>query len=159
MDGVFEAFGQTLSSVKINDDSIRAYGLMLPTEGGLAEDMDIIDPVGLRDARTAIKKKLAKKFKKEFSEMYQTLTDDMAGKSFEVNSKAIGRRRLRNICLDYICTNKDGDEEVRSGLIRAVHRTISLTPRDSLHFRPLRAQNSLMLTSRQPIACQTRSLP
>ena len=91
MEGVYEAFGQTLTSSKISDDSIRAYGLMLPTEGGLAEDMDVIDPVGLREARAAVKRKLARKFKAGFTELYQTLTDEMKGKPFEVNSKAIGK--------------------------------------------------------------------
>jgi len=122
MEGVYEAFGQTLTSPKISDDSIRAYGLMLPTESGLAEDMDVIDPVGLREARAAVKRKLARKFKAGFTELYQTLTDEMKGKPFEVNSKAIGKRRLRNVCLDYICSNKEGDEEaVESAKLAHAH--------------------------------------
>ena len=84
---------------------------MLPTESGLAEDMDVIDPVCLREARTAVKRKLARMFKAGFTELYRALTDEMEGKPFEVNSKAIGKRRLRNVCLDYICSNREGDEE------------------------------------------------
>lgn len=112
LDGVYQAFEQTLTSPKISDDSIRAYGLMLPSESGLAEDMDIIDPIGLHDARTAIKKKLARKFQVGVAELYDRLTKEMSGAPFEVNSKAVGKRRLRNTCLDYACANKDTDEEV-----------------------------------------------
>ncbi|GMH88628.1 hypothetical protein TrVE_jg3264 [Triparma verrucosa] len=112
LDGVYQAFEQTLTSPKISDDSIRAYGLMLPSESGLAEDMDIIDPIGLHDARTAIKKKLARKFQAGVAKLYDRLTKEMSGAPFEVNSKAVGKRRLRNTCLDYACANKDTDEEV-----------------------------------------------
>ncbi|GMI15889.1 hypothetical protein TrLO_g12102 [Triparma laevis f. longispina] len=112
LDGVYQAFEQTLTSSKISDDSIRAYGLMLPSESGLAEEMETIDPIGLHQARTAIKKKLARKFETGIAELYARLTQEMAGAEFEVNAKAIGKRRLRNTALDYVCANKDSDEEI-----------------------------------------------
>ena len=61
---------------------------------GLAEDMDIIDPIGLHDARTAIKKKLARKFQVGVAELYDRLTKEMSGAPFEVNSKAVGKVRV-----------------------------------------------------------------
>ena len=56
--------------------------------------MDIIDPIGLHDARTAIKKKLARKFQAGVAKLYDRLTKEMSGAPFEVNSKAVGKVRV-----------------------------------------------------------------
>ena len=93
LDAVLTTFQQSLTSDKLGDDSIRAYNLMLPTEGSLAEDLETIEPVKLREARGTIKKHVAKKFKPQFQALYTKLTDEMKGVPFAVDSKSIGRRR------------------------------------------------------------------
>ncbi|GMH61857.1 hypothetical protein TrRE_jg12275, partial [Triparma retinervis] len=111
LDAVLTTFQQSLTSDKLGDDSIRAYNLMLPTEGSLAEDLETIEPVKLREARGTIKKHVAKKFKPQFQALYTKLTDEMKGVPFAVDSKSIGRRRLRNVCLDFITTTVDRSDE------------------------------------------------
>jgi len=109
---VNEAFGRTLMDKETSDFSIQAYALMLPSEATLAEDMKVIDPVGLHAACGAVKKALARKYKAELLERYNELTATMnEGEEFKVDAESIGRRRLRNVFLDYLCSIKETPEE------------------------------------------------
>ena len=110
---VNEAFGRTLTDNETKDYSIQAYNLMLPTESTLAEDMDIVDPIGIHEARGSVKKGLARKFEKELRAKYDELTKAMEadGDDFKVDETAIGRRRLRNVCLDYLCSITETEDE------------------------------------------------
>jgi len=111
-DYVNEAFERTLTG-KTSDYSIQAYNLILPTESTLAEDMEVVDPIGIHKARGAVKKGLARKYEKELRGKYDELTKAMEadGKDFKVDKDAIGRRLLRNVCLEYLCSIKETDEE------------------------------------------------
>jgi len=113
MEFVNEAFGRTLTDNETKDYSIQAYNLMLPTESTLAEDMDIVDPLGIHEARGSVKKGLARKFEKELRAKYDELTKAMEadGDDFKVDEAAIGRRRLRNVCLDYLCSITETEDE------------------------------------------------
>mmetsp|Transcript_6581 Transcript_6581/g.9655 ORF Transcript_6581/g.9655 Transcript_6581/m.9655 type:complete len:984 (-) Transcript_6581:270-3221(-) len=109
---VLEAFGRTLQDSKETTDySISAYALSLPNESTLAEQMEIIQPTSIRRARGTVKKQIARKFKAELELRYQELTESMKGKPFSVNAVSIGRRRLRNVCLEYLCSINETDEE------------------------------------------------
>lgn len=110
LDYVFEAFGRTLA-LDTNDYSIQAYGLIMPTEGTLAEDLDVVDPVALHKARGDVKKSIARKFYPEIKAKYDELTAAMDGEDFQVDATSIGRRTLRNILLDYLCSVKETPEE------------------------------------------------
>jgi len=115
MNLVLEAFGRTLEDSKETSDySISAYALTLPNEATLAELMaetGPIQPASIRKARSTIKKQIAQKFKSELLQVYKQLTDSMEGSSFTVDAASVGRRRLRNVCLDYLCSVNNTDEE------------------------------------------------
>mmetsp|Transcript_1805 Transcript_1805/g.3694 ORF Transcript_1805/g.3694 Transcript_1805/m.3694 type:complete len:1008 (-) Transcript_1805:39-3062(-) len=109
-----EAFGRTLASAADSDDrAIAAYAMTLPAESALLESMEVMDPVGVRKARGEAKKLLAQKFRVEIRALYDQLTAeaDAAG-DFVVDAPAVGRRMLRNICLDYMAAVKSTEEEV-----------------------------------------------
>lgn len=110
---VEEAFGRLLVDQEVSDYSIKAYALTLPSEGTLAEDMDVVDPIGLHAARGAVKKGLARKFQAELQSRYDELTSAMEaeGGTLKVDATSIGKRRLRNVLLEYLCAIKDTDEE------------------------------------------------
>lgn len=109
---VKEAFGRTLGNKESTDFSIIAYALMLPSEGTLAELVDVVDPIAIHKARGEIKKTLARAFQTELKERYDELTAAMEGEEFKVDAESIGRRRLRNVCLDYLCSiRKTPDEQ------------------------------------------------
>jgi aminopeptidase N len=108
---VMGAFGRTLAERGGNDYSIQAYALTLPSESTLAEQMDMIDPVGIRKARGAVKQAIARRFQDQLNTKYEELTYEMEGVDFSVDAEAVGKRRLRNVCLEYLCAIKETSEE------------------------------------------------
>jgi len=112
---VNEAFGRTLMDKETTDYSIQAYALILPSEGTLSEDMEVVDPVGIHKARGAVKKALARKFATELKERYDELSAVMdAEKDFKTDATSIGRRRLRNVLLEYLCSIRETSEEQKT---------------------------------------------
>lgn len=110
---VKEAFQRSLDNYDSEDYSILAYELSLPTQGSLTELVaSDVDPLTIHMARGTVKKSLARDFQSQLKKRYDTLTADMdAGDGeFKVDSTSIGRRRLRNICLSYLCS-LSGDED------------------------------------------------
>ena len=108
---VNDAFGRALADKESKDYSIQAYTLILPSEGTLAEEMEVVDPIGIHKARGSVKKALARKFQTELLDRYNELTVAMDGEEFKVDAESIGRRRLRNVFLDYLCSITETDEE------------------------------------------------
>ncbi|KAL7472313.1 hypothetical protein ACHAXS_012641 [Conticribra weissflogii] len=113
LDRVVESFGKTLHDETISDDSIRAYTLILPGESTLAESVEVIDPPAIREARKQVKNAIARKFKSELSVAYDQLTAAMEadGDTFKVDGISVGRRKLRNVYLGYLCSINDTAEE------------------------------------------------
>ena len=110
-----EAFERTLSGKKLSDYSIQAYALMLPSEGTLAEEVDVIDPAAIHTARGAVKEALARKYQSEILARYNELTELVeAGEELIIDAENIGLRRLRNVMLDYLCGIKETPEEQKA---------------------------------------------
>jgi aminopeptidase N len=115
---VFEAFGNTLKDTTM-DPAIKAYALILPSESSIAEDLEEIDPVGIRNARKQVRKSLARKFQAEIQATYDALSKDMEGEAFNVEAPARGRRSLRNTLLGYLCTIAESPEEQEAAAVLA----------------------------------------
>jgi len=102
------------------DYSLTAYALILPSESVLAEDMTPpIDPVALHDARSAVAKRLARKFQNEIRILYDDLTAHIQSSSsttttssYAIDPTSVGQRRLRNVLLTYLARVKDTPEEL-----------------------------------------------
>ena len=116
---VKEAFQRTVEDDAASlDYSILAYALTLPTEGTLTELVDQgvdVDPLAIHDSRGAVKKALALEFQDALQNRYDALTELMATTSadgeFKVDATAIGSRRLRNVCLEYLCSIRSTPEQ------------------------------------------------
>ena len=122
LDYVMEAFGRALMDKEAPDYSIQAYNLILPSESTLAEDMATVDPIGLHKARGQVKKAIARKFQKEIRALYDEMTASMAlDKEFKVDAEAIGRRRLRNVLLEYICSIRETADEQKAAAALAMN--------------------------------------
>jgi len=97
------------------DYSIIAYALTLPSESTLAELVDVVDPVAIHNARGYVKKGLAREFTPGLQDLYDKLTKELKEQEekdgFKVDAMSIGRRRLRNVCLEYLCSVRETDEE------------------------------------------------
>jgi len=76
--------------------------------------MKVVDPIGIHEARGKVKKALARKFHDQILERYNELTQAMEGEEFRVDATSIGRRRLRNVFLDYLCSITESEEEQRA---------------------------------------------
>lgn len=112
MEHVCNAFQRTLT-LDTDDYSIQAYGLILPTESSMAEELDVVDPVSLHKARGDVKKLIARKFHSSIRAKYDELTSAMKsnGDEIKLDATSIGQRRLRNVLLDYLCSLKETAEE------------------------------------------------
>ena len=110
---VKEAFQRTLTDYDSEDYSILAYALTLPTEGTLVELVESgkVDPLAIHKSHGLLKKALAREFQDELLKRYTTLSDSMSGGEFKVDAVSIGSRRLRNVCLSYLCSLKETPEE------------------------------------------------
>lgn len=126
---VLETFGQTLKDEGISDDSVRAYALILPSEATLAASMAVIDPPAIRDARKQVKKAIANRFKAELQAAYNDLTTAMEadGDTFKVDGVSVGRRRLRNVYLGYLCSIVETPEEQKEAAALATKHFAAAT--------------------------------
>lgn len=83
----------------IDDPALLALSLQLPSETTLAQEMAVIDPDALHDARQLVKKELAKRNKQQFLDLYHSHKDEGA---YVITPEAMGRRSLKNISLAYL---------------------------------------------------------
>ncbi|WP_263772415.1 aminopeptidase N [Propionivibrio soli] len=76
-----------------------AEALTLPSEPTLAEQMEVVDPERLYEARTGLARFLAHGLEAEFARRYEALAP--AG-PYSTETEEVGRRALRNLCLAYL---------------------------------------------------------
>jgi aminopeptidase N len=133
---VVETFGLTLKDEGISDDSIRAFTLILPSESTLAESVTgAIDPPAIRSARKLVKKTIARKFKEQLLANYTKLTNaiEADGDAFKVDGLSVGRRRLRNVYLGYICAvDETADEQKMAAKLASDHFNLATGMTDKL---------------------------
>ena len=113
-DYVADAFGRVLADTETTDFSNQAYNLILPTESTLAEEMEIVDPIAISNALESAKEMLARKFQNPIMQRYEKLTKEMENETFKVDANSNGRRRLRNVCLRYLCSIANTKDEKMS---------------------------------------------
>lgn len=98
-----DAFGSILSQ-RNRDYSIQAYALRLPDALSLQQQMEVVDPIAIVEARAELRKYFASVYKDQLKELYHELAPKG---SFSITSKEMGRRRLRNVILGYLTSLKD----------------------------------------------------
>jgi aminopeptidase N len=84
-----------------DDLSYFSLLLSLPAENYLAGQMTVIDVEAIHQAREFVKKTLADQLQSQFKDLYQRYHKDESG---QFDAGAIGRRRIKNICLSYLAT-------------------------------------------------------
>jgi aminopeptidase N len=82
-----------------DDLSYFSLLLTLPAENYLAEQMEVVDVVAIHQAREFVRQGLAQQFQDQFHTLYQTYHKDESG---QFDAGAIGRRRVKNVCLSYL---------------------------------------------------------
>jgi aminopeptidase N len=81
------------------DRIFAAEALMLPAETFLAEQMELVDPDALHEARNTLRRKLAAALREELVATYERLA---SSRPYQPDAASIGRRALRNQCLGYL---------------------------------------------------------
>ena len=93
------------------DPALRAHILSLPGEVYLAEQMDVIDVDGLHFARETMRKMLAQALQNELLSTYEQFQSRdqqtrqqtrQQASEHHIDPASIGRRSLKNRCLDYL---------------------------------------------------------
>jgi len=95
-----DAFADAMGRILAEPDRIfAAEVLTLPAESFLAEQMELVDPDALHEARNTLRRKLAAALRGELVATYERLASSAA---YSPDPAAIGRRALRNQCLLYL---------------------------------------------------------
>ncbi|HVL34498.1 MAG TPA: aminopeptidase N [Burkholderiales bacterium] len=81
------------------DPAFAAEALNLPAESFLAEQVEVVDPEALHEARNRLRRELASALRDDLLKRYQALKSDGA---YSPDAAAMGRRALRNLCLGYL---------------------------------------------------------
>ncbi len=101
---VINSYKNTLTNTVL-DKSLIAQAMTLPSEGYLADQLDVVDVDGIHQARTFMRLQLARELKDEFKNIY------LSGRSkttYVFNADEMARRDLNHVCLSYLmCLEED----------------------------------------------------
>ncbi len=97
-DHLVNAVGQILSS-EIKDQALTAHSLIPPSEIYLSQQVKVIDPDAIHQAREFMIKELAQIHKDQWLSLYESLSDSG---DYIVDQKHVGQRSLRQVCLSYL---------------------------------------------------------
>ena len=108
---LLKAFRIQLQRSETDDPSLLAQTLSFPVEGYLAEKMEVIDVDAVHQAYQFLTRELALRLYEEFNELYQRMKDPGL---FRIDPKAMGRRKLKNLCLDYLVRSEKNKARERA---------------------------------------------
>ncbi|MGU9956220.1 MAG: aminopeptidase N [Arenicellales bacterium WSBS_2016_MAG_OTU3] len=92
---------EILLSANIDDKAFHALAISLPTENAISQELKIIQPDVVHQARAGMKVLLATGLKQVFQNKYEA---NSTNQRYQYSSEEAGRRRLRNQCLDYLAS-------------------------------------------------------
>ena len=104
-DNVINAYKNTLINSEL-DRALIAQAITLPSESYLADQMDVVDVDAIHQARTFMRKELAKALKDEFLGVLQKGQSDAA---YQFQADEMARRDLNAVCLSYLMLLQDED--------------------------------------------------
>ncbi len=93
---LIQAMEATLSG---DDPAFVAEALTLPGEAFLADQMKVVDPDAIHEARDLARKAIAAGLRDRLAALYERLTNTGP---YTTDGAAVGRRSLRNTCLAYL---------------------------------------------------------
>lgn len=100
LDLMVSAFG-AIAERAASDLSYLSLLLALPDFDYVASFIKGVDPIRLHEARESVKKSIATRLSAAWTSLYGKHHE---ADSRQFNAAAIGRRRLKNLCLDYLAT-------------------------------------------------------
>jgi aminopeptidase N len=97
-DSFVTAFGRVLADAP-NDPAFAAEALSLPSEGYVAEQMEVVDPDAIQTVRVELRRHLASSLRNELLDAYSA--QRIIG-PYSPDAGSAARRALRNLCLGYL---------------------------------------------------------
>ena len=94
---LMEAIGAVLANREL-DQSLKALALILPAEGEIAQQMEIMDPESIHTASMFLYRQIAAKYEALFLEIYRENSDE----SYVHDKRSIARRMIKNVALGYL---------------------------------------------------------
>ncbi len=104
-DGFIDAFRRALAD-RDTDQALLADILSLPSEAYLGDQMDTVDVDGIHLAREMLKARIAAELHADLLALYRRNPETGP---YQPTPAAIGRRALKNLCLDYLMQSGDPD--------------------------------------------------
>ncbi|MEN8198926.1 MAG: aminopeptidase N [Thermodesulfobacteriota bacterium] len=96
------------------DKSLLGMALSLPEESYLAQQMEMVDPDTLHLARQFVRRQLATLLQADFRKVWEETGEEG---DYTLSPEAMGRRRLRNVCLSYLLAPEiPGQADLQRGL-------------------------------------------
>lgn len=102
---VIAAYKNTLTNTEL-DKALIAQAITLPSEGYLADQLEIVDVDGIHQARTFMRHELAKALKDDFKNILEHGQSDAV---YLFHADEMARRDLNQICLAYLMTLQEKD--------------------------------------------------
>lgn len=99
------AVGRLLQTAEA-DPALAAETLMLPSETVLAEQCAVVDVEAIHRVRESLKQCIRVAHEESLLAVYRA----MAEETFSLSGRSMGRRALRNLCLDYLMSGDQGTE-------------------------------------------------
>ena len=98
-----DAIGRVLDAAD-EDPSFSAETMMLPSEAYLAEQLEVVDVEAIHRVREQLKAAIFRAHGDRLLAVYHEMQDT----AFSISGRAMGRRALRNLCLDYLMHGDQG---------------------------------------------------
>ena len=106
---VVDAVGATLADAQL-DRAFVAEAVLLPSEQFIGDQMAVVEPDAIAEAREALRQSLAQ----AHTDRWRALYDDHAGDTYVYSPEAKGRRRIRNVALGYLAAANPADGAARA---------------------------------------------
>ncbi len=102
LEAYHQAFAKQLNDASL-DGSYRALLLVLPSEAMLAQEMDVVDPYIIHQARELLRRQISGRHHDALQSLYNELA---SGALYSNDPASINRRRLKNAVLAYLAATK-----------------------------------------------------
>jgi aminopeptidase N len=120
---LLEAVRESLLAPAV-DKALLALAIQLPSETTLAQEMNIIYPGRLHRARQAVKKTIAGQNRQVLLRLYEENLDEG---DYSLTPEAMGRRNLKNVCLNYLMALEPLPEEFVALCEKQYHQSANMT--------------------------------
>lgn len=101
-----DALRGCISSLAQSDKAFLAHMLVLPSEGYLAEAMDVIDVDAIHEARETLRRAVAQGLKSDLLSLYRA---NQSNAPYSPDAVAAGQRALKNTALGYLALLDDAE--------------------------------------------------